>query len=197
MGQGKHLWMELEAQVLIPSSWSPNPQNHHPRCVCLAIVCVSNAALSFHLGAEFKKNQAGREDPFPSINLREGRGRQRRNAATAKGFSVTLPPLLIQNIIFRDWRTFFAAVIHFAFLRTRRRAAPSVELLICLQIRSKLNRSLHILFFLKHSRSTAWGSPWGRRLPWPSHKIWVLSGSQITDWGDELAALGEVGLRKK
>ena len=110
--------MELEAQVLIPSSWSPNPQNHHPRCVCLAIVCVSNAALSFHLGAEFKKNQAGREDPFPSINLREGRGRQRRNAATAKGFSVTLPPLLIQNIIFRDWRTFFAAVIHFAFLRT-------------------------------------------------------------------------------
>lgn len=91
MGQGKHLWIELEAQALIPSSWSP-PRNHHPRCVRLAVVTVSNVALSFHLGAEFRKNQAGGEDPYPSINLREGRGRQRRNAATAKGFSVTPPP---------------------------------------------------------------------------------------------------------
>ena len=75
-----------------PLPGAPPPQNHHPRCVCPAVVCMSNAALSFHLGAEFRKNQAGGGDPHPSINLREGRGRQRRSAVMAKGFSVTLPP---------------------------------------------------------------------------------------------------------
>lgn len=117
--------VELEAPSLtVPRLCFPGPLVKCDFWICCSsVISMSNMALSCRCRIELRKNQTGEKNPYPSMYLWGGEENNGTDQMTGQRFLHSSLPPLIQNTILSCCGaaadgTFFALVIHLAFLRT-------------------------------------------------------------------------------